>query len=124
VTYNDPRNAAPQCRFYVRTPATEDPPTYDYQAVYLRGSGYGQSGTLVTPHPPAVGDQIYLTDESGPHTGEHRVIARSWSHPQYGSAAWPAGTKWPKDGPLLTVIVEPAPGLFHDEAESADETEE
>jgi hypothetical protein len=115
--------AAPQCQFYVRTPVTEEPPTYRYDAVYLRGGAHGRSGSLVTPHPPAVGDLIYLTDDTGPHTAQHRVIERAWTHPQYGSAVWRHGTQWPKEGPLLTIIVVPESGPFRDEA-PGDEAED
>lgn len=114
-------NAAPQCSFYVRTQVTADPPTYRYDALYVRGGEYGQSGYLVTPYPPAVGDTISLTDEVGDRSGSYRVVDRSWIHSGYGSANWPLGAKWPQVGPILTVIVVPFVGPFRDEADLPDE---
>jgi hypothetical protein len=118
------RNAAPQCSFHVRTPAGTEPPTYHYDTVYVRGKGHGQTGTLVTPYPPAIGDLIFLHDEMGAHTGTHRVVDRAWSHSTYGSANWPVGTKWPSVGPILNIIVVPEPGPFRDEADRAEEPED
>lgn len=119
------QNAAPQCSFYVRAQVTADPPTYRYDSLCVRGDGYGQSGYLVTPYPPSVGDTIYLSEhaEDGRH-GVFRVIERSWHHSGHGSTNWPHGSKWPQVGPILTIIVEEAEGPFQNEAETPTEPEE
>jgi hypothetical protein len=124
VTDDSVWQAAPQCSFYVRVPVTTDPATYRYNHVYVRGGPHGAGGILVTPHPPAVGDIIWLHDESGDHTGCHRVIERCWQHPAYGSAHWPHQSRRTTVGPILTIIVSPAVGPFRDEAEEVDNEEE
>lgn len=112
---------APQCSFYVRKQVTDGPPAYRYDHVYLRGGKFGQGGRLDTPHPPAVGDLIFLHDEGGPHTGNHRVVERAWGHASYGSKIWPHGTPRPTAGPLLDIIVVPDAGPFRNEAAEPDE---
>lgn len=113
--------AAPQCAFYVRTQVTDDPPTYRYDMVNVRGDKWGDSGRLVTPHPPMVGDQIWLNDSNNTLTGQYKVIERDWAHAAYGSGNWPLGSPHPKVGPSLHIIVVPGEGLFRDEAPVPDE---
>jgi hypothetical protein len=114
--------AAPQCTFYIRTTITTDPATYRYDQAYVRGDAYGNGGSLVTPHPPAVSDLIWLNDGEGHHPGgNYRVIERAWQHAAYGSANWPLGTKRTTVGPILTIILEADAGPFRDEAPGSEE---
>lgn len=108
-------DAAPRCSFHVRTEVRSHPPAYRYAQVHVR-SGAWDGGTVRMPTPPVVGDLIWLTDESGKHTGTHRILERSWQPAMPGSADWPLGAPHPRVGPLLILIVEPARGPFRDEA--------
>jgi hypothetical protein len=101
------------CVFNVRTEVT-DAPTYRYDQIVVsgpRGDGY-----LQTPHPPQIGDQIYLYDQrgNGPR-GEFRVIARSWHHASWGSANWPILDAHATEPSRLDVLLEPCDGIFADE---------
>jgi hypothetical protein len=113
--------AAPQCSFYVRTQVTNDPATYRYDPVYLPGGPYGQGVRLVTPHPPAVGDLIWLNNKTSDHTSFHRVIERAWYHSPYGSANWPVQNKWTTVGPNLDIILTPDDGPIRNEAPEAED---
>jgi hypothetical protein len=115
--------AAPRCTFYVRDQVAEDPPTYHYGMI-SQDSGPSQGGSLVTPHPPAVGDLIGLHDRLTRTSGGYRVIERYWTYSQYGSGDWPAGEMHPRTGPLLTLIVVPDNGPFRDETPLPPEEEE
>ena len=108
--------AATPCAFHVRIQVT-DAPTYRYDQIWVRGGLAGSGGRLDMPHPPAVGDLIYLIDEHGQHTGTHRVIERSWGYAAYGSNAWRVGRARPDagNGPSLDIIVVPDAGPFRDE---------
>lgn len=108
-----------RCRFYVRTVVSEDPLAYRYDAIRLRG--WNDDGCLHTQHPPMIGDQIYLIDDATKAGGEYRVMERSWTPSNYGSADWPSGKPAPKVGPLLHLIVERTEGLFRHETPEGDE---
>lgn len=98
----------PRCTFHLRT-AVEGGYRYDQISVAAP-----ESGNLRTPYPPAVGDVVCLSlDQGAP--GTYVVVARQWMHPAYGSMAWPAGQMRPSGGPMLTIVVEPADGVFRDE---------
>ncbi|WP_435244935.1 hypothetical protein [Streptomyces tendae] len=75
---------------------------------------------MYTPYPPAVGDLIYLWDTGKREGGTYEVLARQWLHSSYGSTDWPAGEQRPLEGPLLDVVVQPAVGVFRDEAPVSD----
>jgi hypothetical protein len=109
------------CFFSVRTQVTPDP-TYRYERIHLRVPD--GSGNLQTPHPPQIGDQIWLAAErkDGP-SGEFRVIARSWHHPDWGSMNWPFGKTKPIKPPHLQIMLEACEGLFLNEAPSEDNDE-
>lgn len=108
------------CTFYTKTRAGDD--GYHYRPVHLRG---WEEGPLITFHPPAIGDLIWLHDSDTPsNRGTWRVTGRDWMHNDYGSPNWPHGEQHPIAGPLLTIIVVPAEGLFVDQVTEADEDEE
>ncbi|MEU3399455.1 hypothetical protein [Streptomyces filamentosus] len=109
-------DAAPRCSFHVRTEVHADPPAYRYSQVHVP-SGAGDIGVLRMPTPPVVGDLIWLVDESGEHTGTHRILERSWMPSLPGSADWPTGSAHPRVGPVLVLIIEPARGPFRDEVD-------
>ncbi|GAB3211315.1 hypothetical protein [Nocardia tengchongensis] len=104
-----------KCWFYVRHPSTKHPGTYRYQRISLKNPMGANEGGLLTMHPPAMGDTLFLADEFSGDAGQYRVIARGWSHNQYGSYNWPLGESYPKEPTTLQVLVEPAEGLFQDE---------
>lgn len=101
------------CLFSIRTQVT-DAPTYRYDVIDIR-SPRG-NGKLQTPHPPQIGDQIYLYDQrdNGPR-GEFRVIARSWHHSSWGSANWPILDAYATEPPRLDVLLERCDGIFGNE---------
>jgi hypothetical protein len=105
------------CRFYIRTPAGEG--LFHYQPLTITAPD-GQS-RLPTPHPPAVGDLITLFDQITQQGGGFRVVDRCWHHASYLSMNWPVMAALPVHGPSLDVIVEPADGLFADEAPTESE---
>jgi hypothetical protein len=107
-----------QCAFYVREQVT-DAPTYRYERIWMRDKA--GDGHLATPYPPLVGDLIDLIDQDTVPGGVFQVVQRSWSHAQLGSAYWPYTSRYPEAGPTLEIIVERAEGLFHDEAELAED---
>lgn len=110
---NEP-NVLVDCFFSVRTQVTPDP-TYRYDRLYLREPDGG--GILRTPHPPQIGDQIWLWDEHNESLrGEFRVIGRSWRHPDWGSMNWPLGKTHPAEPSHLQVMLEACDGLFIAEA--------
>jgi hypothetical protein len=39
-----------------------------------------------------------------------------WSYAAFGSVVWPYGKSEPAEGPMLDIIVEPAEGVYRDEA--------
>lgn len=95
---------------------------YTYDRLHLRAAG-GGSGDLRTPHVPAIGDLIHLTDEEhGP--GTYRVVDRAWGHSAYGSADWPYAQERPSSGPIVDLIVETATGPFVNEVVLPDKDEE
>jgi hypothetical protein len=115
-----PRDARVRCEFYARVQLT-DAPTYRYDRIEV--DGYDWPGYLETFTPPLAGDSIYLSGDrggGGVH-GTFRVLERSWMHSAYGSQGWPYGERHPRSGALLTLIVEPAEGMFRHEHPSADE---
>lgn len=100
--------AAPliHCIFYLRVPAGDGASNYEAINVFTPSGVPGYP----TTSPPAVGD-IVGGLEGG---GTFRVVARQWELPQYGSMTWPQGRSVPTRS-SLTVIVEPADGVFSDE---------
>lgn len=109
-----------RCQFYARTPAGAG--QFRYERINVDDPDH--PGFLMTPYPPAPGDLIYLADRDGQTHGTYTVVARSWGHTAYGSADWPQLTARPRSGPWLDIAVEPAPGLFADEAPGTDADEE
>ncbi len=103
------------CHFYVRVPVGDQ---FRYDRVNV--SGPQGDSTLHTEYPPLVGDLIHLYDKQG-HQGQFRVIERAWMHSSWGSFNWPYGEPRSKVGPTLDLIVEPADGLFVNEAPTPDE---
>lgn len=115
------QRTTPRCAFHVRTTVSDGPPpTYHYEQVHL--SGWDHDGRLHTPHPPQVGDLIFLWDDLKKNGGYYRVIERSWLHAAYGSTDWPHAEMSPKKGPLVDIVVEPAEGIFRGEAPGEDDT--
>jgi hypothetical protein len=106
-----------RCNFYRRTPADVGLYTYDP----INHSAHRGDSYLHTPHPPLIGDLIALYDPHTKKSGVYKIIARAWNHSSWGSTNWPHGEPRPKVGPLLDLIVETAPGPFHDEAPQDDE---
>lgn len=104
--------AVARCSFYVRIPVTAG--TFHYEQISLASSQLDTC--LHTTHPPVPGDLIFLPDRRADYSGMFRVIERAWHHAGLGSAAWSRGEALPAEGPRLDVIVEPAAGLFRDEA--------
>lgn len=106
-----------RCRFAVRYPAAEEG-KWDFRTVWL--SSWDSSGGLPTGQPPMAGDLVVLSADRGdPEVmggPVFRVVERMWAYPEYGSAAWPRGTSRPASGPSLEIVVEPAAGLYRDEA--------
>ncbi|MET7477984.1 hypothetical protein ABZT17_26960 [Streptomyces sp. NPDC005648] len=105
------------CSFYIRTPAESGQFYYDRVNV---GSYHGD-GKLHTPQPPQVGDLLHLWDTVKRDGGTYVVLARQWLYSSYGSTNWPVLEQQPTVGPLLEVIVEPAEGVFRDQALRPDE---
>lgn len=92
---------------------------FRYDHVSVRG--HALDGYLYTEHPPAIGDLIALTGApSG--VGVFHVVDREWLHSSFGSTNWPYGQPEPVVGPILTVIVERAEGMFRDEVSDDNET--
>ncbi|MGW4369652.1 hypothetical protein ACWEKT_28790 [Nocardia takedensis] len=99
-----------RCSFELRS--TDDSGSDTYTG--LRIDGPHSDGMLRTEYPPAVGDTIFLVDQTlGGRT--YRVVARDWEHPAYGSPGWPREKQQPISGPLLRCLVERAPGVGRDE---------
>ncbi|MGW1961782.1 hypothetical protein ACWCPD_16075 [Streptomyces sp. NPDC001935] len=101
-----------ECSFAIRTPAENDQFTYERVNI---GSRHGD-GKLHTFYPPAVGDLIHLWDTVKQKGGMFAVLARQWLHSSYGSTNWPVLEEQPTVGPLLELVVEPAEGVFRNEA--------
>lgn len=110
----------PQVRFAVRFPAGSG--TWRYEHISVANPG-GQD-VIALEYPPAIGDLISVWDsdrarrqlpqpEGGPM---YRVLDRWWTHSSWGSADWPYGEQMPRSGPLLEIILEPAEGLYRNEA--------
>lgn len=112
-----PAHAIVRCHFYIRTRADGG---WRYTSVHT-GLNATSESHLATTHPPAVGDQITLYDPITKAGGVYRVLERAWSHAEYGSADWPYLQAMPQAGPSLEIIVEPARGLFRDEAPEPEE---
>ncbi|AXK88846.1 hypothetical protein SAMN05421776_105371 [Nocardia farcinica] len=111
------------CAFFLRVPVEEVPGRYRY--IRLHVESWREDGYLETPHPPAVGDRIALTDQLAGIDGVFVVLRREWFHTAYESPMWPAGTGAPKRGPLLEIVVEAATSeLLADELNWADEAED
>jgi hypothetical protein len=108
------------CCFFIRTPADGDQFYYDPVNV---GSWHGD-GNLHTPYPPDVGDLIHLWDTFKKQGGTYKVLAREWLHSSYGSTYWPVLEQQPTVGPRLDLIVEPAEGVFQDQAMRPDDEDE
>lgn len=104
------------CNFAVRRPAAGG--GAHYEPLYFQ-TWHGNTFLPLT-HPPVVGDLIVLQPDPSPayETGDlfFRVIERMWTPTQYGSMSWKYGTPMPAEGPALDIIVEPADGLYQDEA--------
>lgn len=105
------------CSFSIRTPAGDG--QFHYERINL-GSWHGD-GKLHTPYPPQVGDLIHLWDTIKRKGGTYEVVARQWLHSSYGSTNWPVLEQQPTVGPLLDFIVQPAEGVFRDEAPQPDD---
>lgn len=105
------------CSFSIRTPA--DHGLYRYERVNIASPHY--DGKMHTPYPPTVGDLIHLWDTINKAGGTYQVLARQWLHSSYGSTNWPLLEQQPTVGPLLEVIVEPAEGVFRNEAPAHDD---
>lgn len=105
------------CSFNIRTPAENG--QFHYEPVNV--SSPHHDGKMHTPYPPAVGDLIHLWDTIKKQGGTYEVISRQWLHSSYGSTNWPVLEQQPTVGPLLEMIVEPAEGVFRDQAPSADD---
>jgi hypothetical protein len=108
------------CHFYVRTPAGDG--QFTYEPITLDSAS--GDGRLRTAHPPLPGDLILLSDSHSKKGGIFRVLERCWYHASYLSTYWPVLEPLPVEGPGMDIIVEPAEGLFRDEAPSADEDDE
>src|SRR5258708_1407755 len=107
------RDLRVRCNFYSKTPAP-DGAGFIYRSITLRT--WGGDGDLSTFHPPAVGDLIWLNDTSRTDaSATWRVTGRDWLHNDYGSTNWPFTEQHPVTGPMVTIIVEPAEGLFVDQ---------
>jgi hypothetical protein len=101
-----------RCSFYARTPA--DGGGWYYDRIDI--SGYQGKGYVVTNWPPAVGDSLFLDDQSNrERSGNYRVVERSWMHSSWGSPDWPYNETGPRVGPMLDCIVELYDGPFVDE---------
>jgi hypothetical protein len=102
-------------RWVVRTPVGDNPLDVDYHYRQISLPTPGVDGWR-TPWPPAVGDLVSLPD-----AGMYRVVDRGWMFAGYGSMNWPAATgpgpARPVVGPILTVLVEAAEGMFVREVE-------
>ncbi len=106
-----------KCWFVVRHPSTTHPGTYRYQRIWLNAPGASDGGML-TMHPPAMGDTLFLADQTTGVAGSYRVIARDWSPNEYGSSNWPLGESLPKQPALLQLLLETAEGFFQNEEPS------
>jgi hypothetical protein len=107
------------CVFHERVPASDT--TSHYRRIWLANPD--GDGVLRTPHPPAVGDTIFLFDRGGTETGprgQFRVVERGWDHASYGSTYWPVLMADPTQGPRLTVIVVADEGPFRDQESDAE----
>jgi hypothetical protein len=106
----------PRVKFSVRRPAPGG--QWHYETLYFQS----RQGNTILPleYPPAVGDLIVLQLQPAPayQAGGpvFRVLERMWVHAMYGSPDWRYGEDGPRTGPLLDIIVEPAEGLYRDEA--------
>jgi hypothetical protein len=116
----------PQVAFKVRYPAGDGLYRFEWVDIHTPGG----AGHHPMEHPPLIGDLVILPTrrpggepplEGGP---VFRVIDRMWGHSEYGSAHWPYGANSPVAGPLLEIIVEPARGLYADQAPLPPEDEE
>ena len=117
-----PRDARVRCTFYTKTPAP-DGSGFIYRMVSPGCAG--NDGLLSTFHPPNIGDLIWLNDTRRTSTtGMWQVTGRDWLHNDYGSTNWPFGKQHPTVGPALTIIVEPAEGLFIDQVPDPEAPEE
>ncbi|WAZ20194.1 hypothetical protein STRCI_001293 [Streptomyces cinnabarinus] len=108
------------CSFHIRTPAEVGQFRYDHVNI---GSPHGD-GKLHTPYPPQVGDLIHLWDPFEKKGGTFEVLARQWLHSSYGSTNWPVLAQQPTVGPLLDLIVQPAEGVFRNEAPHTEEDDD
>lgn len=108
--------SAVRCQFYVRLPRENG--QWRYESMCL--SGWHGDMMLHTPFPPAAGDRILLGEPASarpePFHGVFEVLARQWMHSGYGSGDWPYGQPEPSSGPELMIIVQPADGIFVNEA--------
>lgn len=104
----------PRVKFAVRYPTKDN--RWRYETVDIPA----YEGAVFVPmeHPPAVGDLISLWSRQGNMEGGpvFRVIERMWNHATYGSTNWPVAEQMPIVGPILDIIVEPADGLYRNEA--------
>jgi hypothetical protein len=102
-----------QCNFIVRRPAQDS--QWHYEPLYFQ-TWYGNT-FLPLAYPPAAGDLIILQPHPESDGGPvYQVIERMWMPTQYGSMSWKYGTSMPEVGPSLDIIVEPAEGLYRNEA--------
>jgi len=105
----------PRCSFQVRVPTEGQPGKFRYDPIRLKN----QRGiSLETPHPPLLGDLVFLEG------AVYEVIGRMWKYPDHGSRDWPWDDYEPRWGPLLDIIVIPAAGLYADEAETEEDAGE
>ncbi|MBF6188893.1 hypothetical protein IU443_13030 [Nocardia farcinica] len=108
-----------ECSFLVRTRAVDHPGKFFYRLLSV--DGWHGDGLVRTPHPPAVGDTLWLFDRQLGGGASYRIVARDWRFPAYGSASWLTGEPEPERGPLLRCLVEQSPGLIVDEAPHDDD---
>lgn len=111
-----------ECSFLVRAPAADHPGKFFYRLLTV--DGWHGDGLLRTPHPPAVGDTLWLIDRQLGGGASYRVLARDWMFPAYGSGHWPHGEPQAERGPLLRLVVEESMPFIADEAphEEVDDT--
>lgn len=114
-------DTAPLCMFYSKTPVPGNPTTFRYEALDVRGGPYGESGGLVTPYPPHVGDLIHLNAGEDHQGGTYRIIEVARGYPSYRSQVWRINDRWPRRGPMISIILVPEVGPFRNEADNVDD---
>lgn len=103
-----------ECWFYLREPSADHPGKYKYTSLHQEVP-MGALGPLL-PQPPLIGDTFPIHDREKGIQGRFLVVARHWEQISYGSPNWPYGESVPTVPRILTVLVEPAPDMYADEA--------